>query len=64
MRVLKPFGTLIFKWSESDIPTRQVIAVIGAEPLYGHHSGKTAKTHWLCFVKGVSNIYDFGGTNQ
>lgn len=51
MRVLKPNGTLIFKWSEIDIPTRKVIDAIGAEPLYGHHSGKASKTHWMAFFK-------------
>jgi ubiquinone/menaquinone biosynthesis C-methylase UbiE len=51
MRVLKPFGTLIFKWSEIDIPTRDIINAIGVEPLFGHRSGKAMKTHWLCFMK-------------
>ena len=51
MRVLKPFGTLVFKWSEIDIPTRKVIDVIGVEPLFGHRSGKAMKTHWLLFMK-------------
>lgn len=55
MRVLKNHGTLIFKWSEIDIPTRKVIDAIGYEPLFGHRSGKAMKTHWLCFMKGVSN---------
>ncbi len=51
MRVLKPFGTLIFKWSEVDIPTREVIQAIGKEPLFGHRSGKAMGTHWMCFMK-------------
>lgn len=51
MRVLKPHGTLIFKWSEIDIPTRDVIKAIGVEPLFGHRSGKMMKTHWMCFMK-------------
>jgi hypothetical protein len=50
-RVLKTYGTLIFKWSEADIPVRKVIKAIGREPLYGNRSGKTSKTHWLCFIK-------------
>ncbi len=53
MRVLKPYGTLIFKWSEIDIPTREIIKAIGKEPLFGHRSGKAMKTHWLCFMKEV-----------
>ena len=51
MRVLKPNGTLIFKWNEFDILTREVIKAIGQEPLFGHKSGKLSKTHWLCFMK-------------
>ena len=50
-RVLRPYGTLIFKWCEYDIPTKEVIAVIGREPLYGHRSGKQSRTHWMAFVK-------------
>lgn len=51
MRVLKPYGTLVFKWAEIDIPTRKVIEAIGTEPLFGHRSGKKMQTHWLCFMK-------------
>lgn len=51
MRVLKPYGTLIFKWSEVQIPTRKVIDAIGLEPLFGHRSGKAMNTHWLCYMK-------------
>lgn len=51
MRVLKPYGTLIFKWNEYQIPTRKVINAIGAEPLFGHISGRASKTHWMTFMK-------------
>lgn len=40
MRVLKPDGVLIFKWSEYDIPAEKVWRAIGQQPLFGHHSGK------------------------
>jgi len=50
-RVLDDFGTLIFKWSEHDIPLKKVIEAIGREPLYGHKSGKRSMTHWMSFVK-------------
>ena len=52
MRVLKPNGVLIFKWSEYDIPATQVWKAIGQKPLFGHHSGKQSKTFWGCFMKG------------
>lgn len=51
MRVLEPYGILIFKWSEVQIPAREVIQAIGSEPLFGHRSGKHNNTHWMCFMK-------------
>lgn len=53
MRVLKPNGVLIFKWSEHDIPADQVWKSLGQRPLFGHHSGKKSQTFWACFMKGV-----------
>lgn len=50
MRVLKPAGTLIFKWNEDQIPLEEVLEAIGQEPLFGN---KRSKTHWLVFVKGA-----------
>lgn len=58
MRVLRPGGTLIFKWSEIQIPTRKVINAIGQEPLFGHRSGKRSMTHWMCFIKTGDGDYD------
>lgn len=51
MRVLDDYGTLIFKWSEVQIPLRDVLAAIKAEPLFGHRSGKHNNTHWMAFMK-------------
>lgn len=53
MRVLKPDGVLIFKWSEYDIPADLVWEAIGQRPLFGHHSGKKSTTFWGCFMKGI-----------
>ena len=53
MRVLKPDGVLIFKWSEHDIPASDVWNAIGEKPLFGHHSGKKMGTFWGCFMKSV-----------
>lgn len=50
-RVLKPNGTLIFKWCESEIPLKEVLALTNEKPLYGHRSGKKAMTHWVAFIK-------------
>lgn len=51
MRVLKPDGVLIFKWSEIEIPATEVWKAIGEKPLFGHHSGKKMNTYWGCFMK-------------
>lgn len=51
MRVLKPNGTLIFKWSESQIKVSEIIKVLGKEPLYGHRTLATSKTIWMAFMK-------------
>lgn len=50
-RVLMPGGVLIFKWSEVQIPTREVLTLTPETPLFGHPSGKRSGTHWLTFLK-------------
>jgi len=50
-RVLRPGGTLIFKWCDVEIPLREVLALTPEKPLYGHRSGKKARTHWVAFLK-------------
>lgn len=50
-RVLRPLGVLIFKWNETQIPVREVLELTDQKPLVGHRSGKTARTHWVTFVK-------------
>jgi hypothetical protein len=54
MRVLEPFGILIFKWNEDQIKVSEILSAIGQQPLFGHKSGKSAKTHWMSFMKAVS----------
>ena len=49
MRVLKPNGTLIFKWNENQIKINKIIEVIGQKPLFGHPSGKHGQTIWMTF---------------
>lgn len=50
-RVLKPNGTLIFKWNEDQIPVSDILALSDHRPLYGHRSGRASKTHWIAFIK-------------
>jgi len=54
MRVLDNYGTLIFKWNETQVPVSKIIEVIGHQPLIGHKSGKAMQTHWLTFMKGLN----------
>ena len=51
MRVLKTNGTLIFKWNESEIKTKDVLSLIPYKPLFGHTTGRQAKTIWMAFMK-------------
>jgi hypothetical protein len=53
MRVLQPYGTLIFKWNEAQITLNKVLSVIDHKPLFGHVTGKHGRTIWMCFMKIV-----------
>lgn len=48
MRVLKPNGTLIFKWNEEQIKLSEILRCTEFRPVLGN---KRAKTHWLIFMK-------------
>ena len=50
-RVLKPHGTLCFKWSTVDVPLRRVLALTPVAPLFGNRNPKLSKTHWCVFLK-------------
>ncbi len=50
-RVLKPNGVLIFKWSEVDIPLKEILKLCPEKPLFGNRSGRNNNTHWVCFMK-------------
>lgn len=50
-RVLRPHGTLVFKWNETQVKVREVLALTPHQPLFGNTSGKKAGTHWIVFMK-------------
>ncbi|OCJ30615.1 class I SAM-dependent methyltransferase [Serratia sp. 14-2641] len=50
-RVLRPHGTLIFKWNETQIPVSQIIALTDVKPTIWQRTGKNDKTHWIIFAK-------------
>ena len=50
-RVLKPDGTLIFKWNEDQVKIREVVDLAPYPPLFGHPTGQNGRTHWMVFMK-------------
>ena len=58
-RVLRPEGTLIFKWNERDILVSDVLALTPEKPLYGHRSGKRSQTIWVAFLKSKTSVKIF-----
>lgn len=50
-RVLRRGGTLIFKWNETQIKLRDVLACFSQRPLFGHTTTHNLKTHWMVFYK-------------
>ena len=54
-RVLEDFGILIFKWStERDsrsIKVKEILQLLKKDPLFGHTTGKSGNTIWMCFMK-------------
>jgi len=51
MRVLKPNGTLVFKWNEEQISLPEILNAIPYKPLFGQ---KRSKTQFLVFFKEAS----------
>ena len=50
-RVLKPDGTLVFKWNETQIKLSEVLPLSPYPPLFGQVSGRRGMTHWLVFMR-------------
>ncbi|MFW6173545.1 MAG: SAM-dependent methyltransferase [Elusimicrobiota bacterium] len=56
MRVLKPNGTLIIKWSHRKgdnrtVSLKEFLSVIPETPLFGHTTGSNSHTYWMTFMK-------------
>lgn len=47
-------GVLIFKWNETHIKVKEILALTDQRPLFGHISGKRSNTHWITFMKAES----------
>jgi len=50
-RVLRDSGTLVFKWAESRLSTKDVLDIFPVEPMFGHTTGRSGTTKWFCFMK-------------
>jgi SAM-dependent methyltransferase len=50
-RILKPLGTLIFKWSEDEVSVAEILSLTPEQPLVGNRYGKHFKSHWIVFLK-------------
>lgn len=48
MRVLKPNGTMVFKWNQDQIKFADVISEFGQRPIFGDQRGNT---RWVVFIK-------------
>ena len=51
MRVLEPYGTLVFKWNENQVKLHEVLRAIDYTPLFWTRSGRNGATIWLVFMK-------------
>ncbi len=63
-RVLEDYGTLIFKWSDSEIPFKKILKLAPAKPLFYNTTNykATSVTKWFCFMKIARAIGGFTKT--
>ena len=47
----KPYGVLVFKWCECDIPLKDVLELCPVRPIIGNRRPKASKTHWVLFMR-------------
>lgn len=50
-RVLENYGILIFKWNERDVKVIEIVKLSKHKPLFGHTTGRSGRTKWICFIK-------------
>lgn len=48
-RVLRPDGVLVFKWSEAQVPLKEILPLVKHKPLFGE---RRSRKHWIVFMKG------------
>lgn len=57
-RVLASDGVLVFKWNETQVRLREVLALTPHQPLFGQVSGRAGLTHWLVFMKPTEQSHE------
>lgn len=50
-RVLEKDGVLVFKWNETQVKLKEILALTIVKPMFGQISGRSGMTHWLVFMK-------------
>jgi len=50
-RVLEDYGILVFKWSDASKKRKELLEILGKQPLFGHPNGSKIPTHWFVFMK-------------
>ena len=50
-RVLEDYGILVFKWNDASKKRKELLKILGREPLFGHPNGSKIPTHWFVFMK-------------
>jgi hypothetical protein len=50
-RVLETDGVLVFKWNETQVKLKEIMALTSVKPMFGQVSGRSGMTHWLVFMK-------------
>lgn len=50
-RVLRPGGTLIFKWNETQVKVAEILKLTPEIPLLRQKISKNVGTHWIVFYK-------------
>lgn len=55
-RVLRRDGVLVFKWNETQVKVREVLALTPVQPLFGQVSGRKGFTHWLVFMRPAEGL--------
>ena len=50
-RVLRPGGSLVFKWAETSYTLGEVLELFKVQPAFGHTTAKSGGTKWVTFHK-------------